>query len=106
MRKGSFVVTAKAKADLEMIARYLLEHAGESVAHAVLNEMHRDIALLALFPQLAPRRPHPLANARIWPRYPYLIVYADRGQTIRILRVLHGARDLPRLLDEDNPTNE
>ena len=35
------------------------------------------------------------------PRFPYLVFYTAQGATIRILRVLHTARDLPARFSED-----
>lgn len=99
MSRGSFVLTEHARHDLHAITEYLLDQAGVAIAHAVLNELHRDFALLGLFPQLAPRRPTLHKSVRIWTRHPYLIVYTDRTRPLRVLRVLHGARDVADLID-------
>lgn len=101
MSNGSFVLAEQANRDLLAVADYLLAQAGAAVAHAVINEFHRDFALLGLFPQLAPRKPQLHKSIRIWTRHPYLIVYMDRTKPIRILRVLHGARDVSELIDRD-----
>jgi len=100
MSKGSFVLAEQARLDLYAIAEYLLEKAGVVIAHAVLNELHRDFALLGLFPQLAPREPKLHKSVRIWTRHPYLIVYTDRTRPLRIIRILHGARDVHNLIDD------
>ena len=34
-----------------------------------------------------------------WPVQPYLVVYRDKGTMIQIVAVLHGARDIPSLLE-------
>ena len=53
----------------------------------------------------SPRYGHVLdvPNLRTWPvsGYPYLILYAEREQSIHIYRVLHTARDIPESLADD-----
>lgn len=100
MSKKLFVLSEQARLDLYAIAEYLLTQAGVAIAHAVINEFHRDFALLGLFPQLAPRKPKLHKSIRIWTRHPYLIVYTDRTKPLRIIRILHGARDVNNLIDE------
>lgn len=100
MSRGSFLLTEQARLDLHSIAEYLLDQAGVAIAHAVINEFHRDFSLLGLFPQLAPRKPKLHKSVRIWTRHPYLIVYTDRTKPLRILRVLHAARDVNNLVDD------
>lgn len=41
------------------------------------------------------------ASLRFWPVYSYLIVYLPESRPLQILRVLHGARDVRSLLEED-----
>ena len=36
---------------------------------------------------------------RFWPVYSYLVVYRPDSQPLQIIRVLHGARDVPRILE-------
>lgn len=56
---------------------------------------------LGRHPQMGSERPE-LADppVRFWPvpRYRYVVVYNSAGIPPRILRVLHGSRDLPTLL--------
>jgi toxin ParE1/3/4 len=46
-----------------------------------------------------------LPGVRAWAlkRFPYIIFYADRGETIEILRVLHAHRDIGILLGGPAP---
>jgi antitoxin ParD1/3/4/toxin ParE1/3/4 len=37
---------------------------------------------------------------RFWSVHSYLIVYDPETQPLQILRILHGARDVRRILDE------
>jgi antitoxin ParD1/3/4/toxin ParE1/3/4 len=38
---------------------------------------------------------------RFWSVYSYVIVYDPETQPLQILRILHGARDVRRVLDEE-----
>ncbi len=51
-------------------------------------------------PNVGSTRPHAPLRYRFWPvsRYPYLLVYDTQTPPILILRVVHMAQDLPRLL--------
>jgi len=50
--------------------------------------------------QLASRKPKVHKSVRIWTRHAYLIVYTDRTRLLRIIRILHGARDVTNLIDD------
>jgi len=72
--------------------------AAQGLLDAVLNAAER----IGQYPQIGAHRPDLTASARyrfvVLTGYPYLIAYAvDRDPPV-IVRVLHGARDLPRLL--------
>ncbi|MFP4076056.1 MAG: type II toxin-antitoxin system RelE/ParE family toxin [Halochromatium sp.] len=45
-----------------------------------------------------------LPGLRSWPlkRYPYLIFYQEREKHIDVWRVLHGSRDVPRWMHEQD----
>lgn len=55
---------------------------------------------LADFPEIGPNRPDLANDLRSWPVGPYLILYRVEPDALVIVRVLHGARDLPTELDE------
>jgi antitoxin ParD1/3/4/toxin ParE1/3/4 len=38
---------------------------------------------------------------KFWPVYSYLIIYRPETRPLQIVRVLHGARDLRRLLSSE-----
>lgn len=50
----------------------------------------------------SPRYAHvlPAEGLRMWPvtRFPYLIFYFERADHLDVVRVLHGARDIPAML--------
>jgi len=71
-------------------------------AQGLLNAVLRAAERIGEHPLTGVRRPDLTASARyrfvVLTGYPYLIVYAaDRDPPV-IVRIVHGARDLPRLL--------
>ncbi len=75
-----------------------------SAAAAVYEAYERSLELLKNTPDVGrlyqssdPR----LAHVRVWPIHrfrDYLIFYRHRGETVDVLHIWHGARDLPALL--------
>lgn len=54
---------------------------------------------LAMFPHLGPARPDLTPDLRLWPVGDYLIFYRIEPERLVIVRILHGARDLPAQFD-------
>jgi toxin ParE1/3/4 len=52
------------------------------------------------FPELGRLRDDIAADLRSWPVGDYLILYRVDREGVLIVRVLHGARDLPAVLDD------
>lgn len=94
----------RAWADLDDIDRYLTQEAGGRRAKAVLRRIRDRIDLLAEHPRIGPIREE-YGGRRILPCRPYVAIYTVRphrdGDLIIVLRIVHGARDIPRLLAED-----
>ena len=40
-------------------------------------------------------------SLRFWPIYSYLIIYSPESKPLQIVRILHSARDVRRILEED-----
>ncbi len=56
------------------------------------------IALFKRFPRAGRERPDlPRHGLRSWPVTPYIILYTYQPPDLEIVRVVHGARDLPEL---------
>lgn len=91
---AGFVLTPDAQSDLDAIQDFLL---AESVgASAVVGQ-----ALFAAFARLAehPGIGHDRADltdrpVKFWAVYSYLIVYDSAARPVRIIRVVHAARDV------------
>ena len=88
------VWTTSAVIDLEQISDYLLEKHPE-LATTTIQRIFGSVSELKLFP--ARGRPGRKEGTRelVLTQLPYLAVYELVGETIRVLRVLHGARRWP-----------
>jgi len=86
--------TPAAAADLEEINRYLQQHHPSYRAPTILK-LYKQIQSLKQFPSLG--RPGCEAGTRelLFPPMPYIVVYRVRSDAIEILRIYHGARNLP-----------
>ncbi|MFT4691658.1 MAG: toxin ParE1/3/4 [Limisphaerales bacterium] len=72
------------------------------------EQARRDFEALVRMPEMGPRHPmaHPrLKDLRFWPikRFNnFLIFYRPIENGIEVIRVLHGARDLPNTLENES----
>ena len=92
------VVTRSAFKDLGAIWNFI---AADSIdaADRVLEEMNAAIRHLADAPGIGHRR-RDVANTsyQFWRVYSYLIAYRVQGDALYVSRVIHGARDVGRVL--------
>ena len=80
--------------DLEDI-RAFVERDDPGSAAVIVHRLRDAAERLSAFPD-AGRRGHVSGTRElVVPRLPYILVYRRRGETIGILRVLHGARRRP-----------
>ena len=88
------VWTLAAAADLEQISDYLFEQKPE-IAAPTIRRIYESTADLKQFPRRG--RPGRKKGTRelVLVSLPYLVVYEVAGQSLHILRVLHGARRWP-----------
>ena len=100
-------ISSRAELDMTQQYRWYLEHADADVAERYLLAVHATIQILAEKPDLGRLRHFTapeLARIRsLQLRKPFdqhLLFYRD-GTSLRIERVMHGARDLPRRLIEE-----
>ncbi len=89
--------------DLKIIADYLIEKAGIDTALKVTNEIYRVInETIANNPKIgSPVTILPETTMRYFTtrKYPYSIYYEFDSSSILIVRVLHGRRDIRKLLN-------
>lgn len=91
-------ITAEAQRDLVEINAYLRREAPFQ-ADDVLERLDRscdDLAVHAMAFPLLPGRENRSVRRRVV--YPYNVLYRVREDRVEILHVLHGARDVDRLL--------
>jgi len=91
-----------ATADIDHAAAFLFDE-NPAAAVSFLDAVEAAFDLLVEPPGIgSPRYAHllPGVNLRMWPvkGFPHLIFYLDRAGGIEVVRVLHGARDLPAIL--------
>lgn len=96
-----------AKQDLIEQADYIARN-NLQAAYRFLDAVEETLALLSRFPEIGKSRnvhSRVFANVRQFPITgfeKYLVFYRPIKAGIEILRVLHGARDLKRILDDDD----
>ena len=90
-------LTKRADTDLDAIWDYIARD-NPLAADRVEQKFYEDFAKLAENPGMGHFRDD-LADRRyrFCREYSYLIVYRIIGKTLRIVRVMHGARDMSRL---------
>jgi plasmid stabilization system protein ParE len=95
-----FVLTPAARADLTEISDYISRD-NPNAARRVRDELRTAMQKLAEMPEMGHYR-RDLADEplRFWPVYSYLIIYRSEARPVQVVRVLHGARDVRRLLEE------
>ena len=87
--------TVEAESDLEHILAYYFDKAGESVARAVYDRMHEQIATLRYFPERC--RIGRVAGTKeyVLSRLPYVAIVQIEERTVYILNVIHTAKKFP-----------
>jgi toxin ParE1/3/4 len=89
--------TARAEEDLIDIWLYIA-HDDVRAADRLLDDIEEKFLLLADQPGLGPARPDIAPELRYLPVKRYLILYREITGGIEIVRVVHGARDVPALM--------
>ncbi len=96
---GSFRLSDEALADVHSVWVYLLKRAGLRTADRVVKELFDEFQKLADAPNRGHRRLDLTSKEVLFVRlYSYLIIYEPRTSPVSILAVLHGKRNVRRLL--------
>lgn len=90
------VVTEQAKRDVRRILSDLGERAGYRVAERYGAEFKAAYRRLNSFPDSGPPRPALGPNTRIVLVLPYVVIYESNDDTVTVLRVMHGRRNITR----------
>jgi len=96
------VFTQAAEADLERIGDYIAEDSpGRAVSF--VQELHKRCLGIADMPKAYPLLPrHEITGIRRRVHGNYLIFYQVIGESVAILRILHGAQDYDAILFPEN----
>jgi toxin ParE1/3/4 len=90
-------LSKRADADIDGIWSYIAED-NEDAADKVENAIRAAVHRLAANPGIGHKHPSVrIPRYRFWVVYSYLIAYTVKGQTLTVVRVVHGARDLGRI---------
>lgn len=107
MSERRYVVRPKADQDLDDQAYYYATAATPEVGHRFLLAAHQTFALLATQPNMGwhPRLGHPaLKHLRVFRVKGFeklLVLYLPLLDSVEILRIVHGSRDIQALLRRD-----
>ena len=97
---ASYVLTPEAQAHINEIGAYIGQDSVDAALN-VYNALEEAFGLLAEQPGLGHSRQdltdRPL---RFWTVYSYLVVYDPESRPLTIIAVLHGARDVEKLLKQ------
>lgn len=102
MRRRHYIVAPEAEQDLDDIKAYLTEEAGAHIARQVLKQIKNAVVFLSRTPGAGHSREDLTSAAvKFWPVYSYQIIYKPTPRPIEIVRIVHGSRDMGRLLSHD-----
>ena len=95
---ASCEISPEALNDLQSIYDFIAEDS-PTAADSLLEELFELFDRLLDMPRTGHSRPD-LTNRDVlfWPVKPYLVVYRGKMEGIQIVAVLHGARDIPSIL--------
>jgi plasmid stabilization system protein ParE len=94
----TFRLSAQAARDVERIWEYISRD-DVAAARRVRLEFHDAFEKLAEQSGIGHTRDDLTSRpVRFWPVRSYLVVYKPGSRPLEIVRVVHGARDLPRIL--------
>ena len=96
----SFFLTPQAIQDLNEIHDFIAEDS-LSMALRFINTLQEKCHLLAQSPAIGRSREELAPSLRSFPVGKHVIFYRDAQDGIEIIRILHGARDIPPLFETD-----
>ncbi len=101
------VIRGAARDDILRQFRWYLEQDARDAAFRFVDAVDESVRQLSQMPDMgAPRdlRNPALKGLRVWPVKEFedfLIFYVVHGDTVRIIRILHGKRDVARIMREE-----
>ena len=95
---AKLIVSLQAELDTATIVAMLTDKAGASVAERYRRDFEELFERFMMFPTSGSRKRSLGSYARIGVVEPYVVIYEHRGETVRIVRVLDGRRNITRKL--------
>ena|SRR6185437_1621767 len=95
-----WILSPQADRDFDMIWQYWADQAGFEAAEQLKIEFWEAYDLLASNPQIGHIRSDIKRRVRFWNVRQYLIIYWADTVPLEVLRLAHGAQDMPRVIDE------
>lgn len=108
MREPYFVLSDEATNDLVSLAEYLKLVGDDTLAEKILTRFYHLFTLLAHWPDIGRTHKELTGYPRSFTMKPWIVFYEQVGdsESVRILRVLDGRRDIPTLLHKRRKTKE
>ena len=98
---GSFILTPSASRDIDGILEYVLEHSGPRRALHVHTRLYECFLKVGSQPGLGHLRDDlDDESLRVLTVFSFLVIYRPQTKPVQILRVIHGARDVPMAVEE------
>jgi toxin ParE1/3/4 len=96
-----FRIAEKARDDLASIWNYIaVENDAPEAADKIMDGLESVFRQLGKHPLIGPSRPEFGSQLRSFPQGNYIVFYRPTPESVEIVRVLHGARDLETLFKE------
>ena len=96
-----YVLAPQAALDLVEIWRYIKNQASLAIADRVESDIREKIVFLAGTPGAGHSRKDLTGeDVKFFPVYSYLIVYRPQTRPLQVAAILHGRRDVERLLKD------
>jgi plasmid stabilization system protein ParE len=96
--RRDYHLTPEAQANIQEIGAFVAQDSVDA-ALRVLDAFEHAFDQLAASPEIGHKREDLTARpVKFWSVYPYLVVYDPASSPLSIIAVLHGARDVERLL--------
>ena len=96
-----YILAPEAALDLVEIWRYLKNKASVEIAERVERAIREKIVFLASMPGAGHwRRDLTDESVRFFAVYSYLIVYRPETKPLQVVAILHGSRDVERILSK------
>ncbi|WP_372704036.1 type II toxin-antitoxin system RelE/ParE family toxin [Castellaniella sp.] len=94
----TLLLTDNAEADLAEIWSYVAEDSSEATANRLIATLYTTCEKILPFPESQPARPLIAPGLRVTFHGSYAIYYTHSPAAVTIIRVLHGARDIGRVI--------